>query len=430
MSNSETELQSEVQAPHFLVVWLATAFVVTSFLPYVAFSLGTSTNVSITSIIGGILSIRLARNPRIMIAILLTLTAPFAATLIRLAFDNRDVNVNSYFTYAFILFTFFGAASAFGILGRRCVKLLSVCISVSAVIAIGQKYIFLNSGVIPFIELYNVSGYASVASNADTIVRYIKRPFGLFPEPSFLAGSLALACGVLVLFMDKYKVPFKPFYATAFGLVIFTIFISDSGSGVICIALLGLSVFLPYLRKHKGLLFLLPFAMTGAVWLGLSIAANRQDGVNTSWNDRLASIIGALNLWLDNPLNFLVGVGRGLVPSYFLSGDVEYTGMAIYSVVPDVYSVIVRVIVENGALFGLPLLLWMLFLILRLGGRRMAVLGLALAGLWCVVAGLTISYETAAWIWCVPGACATIHFSNQINKERQNRVGYENSPRR
>lgn len=430
MFDSKAVSIDQMRAPHATLVWLSALFLIMSFLPYVAIPLGNSTNVSVASIVGGLLTIRILRNPRMLIVGLLAFTAPFAATLIRVVTGSGDINVNAYFTYAFMLFTFLGAASAVEILRARCVPILSSCISISAIAAIVQKYAFLNNGVIPLIELYDVPGYASVASNAETIAKYIRRPFGLFPEPSFLAGSLALACGLLVLLVAAFKFAFTPGVAASLGLAVFTIYISDSGSGVICIALLGFAVFLPYIRKHSGLILLLPIVMTGAIWLGLSIAANRQDGVNTSWNDRLASIIGGINLWLEDPVNFLVGVGRGMVPVYFRQGDVEYTGMSVYSTIPDIYSVLVRFIVENGAIFGLPLILWMFVLILRTGGSRVSLLGIVLGALWLVVAGLTISYETAAWIWLLPGASAALLFSQSIVAKNQHGALYEDTSRR
>lgn len=397
-------------ASHVVAVGLSIVFLVLSFLPYAAISLGNSTNVSLASIIGALLTVRLLRQPRVLVIFAILCAMPFAATLLRLLLKSSEVNTNAYFTYAFIVFTFFGGASAMNLLGARCVAVLSLCISSSSMIAIVQKYVFLDKGVVPFIELYDVSGYASVASNAETIAQYIRRPFGLFPEPSFLAGTLAIASGALVVVVAHYKLSFKPSIATALALAIFTIYISDSGSGVICIALLGTSIFLPYIKKNKSLILLLPIAISAAAWLGSSIAASRQDGVNTSWNDRLASILGGLTLWTSDAVYFLIGVGRGMIPAYFRQGEVSFPGMTVYSVIPDIYSVLARFIVEGGIFFGVPLVAWMFILILRLGSPRIHVLGILVSALWSVVAGLTISYETAAWIWILPGLCSTFYF--------------------
>lgn len=394
-----------------LVLSLSAIFIILSFLPYVAVSLGNSTNVSAAALVGTILTVRLLRRPWLLILFLISFSLPLTATLFRLFATDAQVNANGYITYAITLFTFFGAISAIDTLRSRSIAVVGICISASALLAIVQKYLFLDNGVVPFVQFYNVSGYASVAANADTIARYIRRPFGLFPEPSFLAGTLALACGALVILSAHYRVPLKAPAIATLCLAVFTIYISDSGSGIICIGILALSVMWPSIRKNNALILVLPIVMAGAVWLGLSIASGRQDGLNTSWNDRYASLVGAFNLWTADVVPFLVGVGRGMVPAFFKQGDVDFGGISTYSAIPDVYSVLGRIVVENGLLFGGPIIAWMFILIIRLGSSRIHVLGALMGALWCVVAGLTISYETAVWIWIVPALCLAFRLS-------------------
>lgn len=385
------------------LAWLAGAFVVLSFLPYIAVPLGNSTNVSAAAVIGVMLSVKLMRWPRVTVLLLVFLALPFAASVARMFFTNSVANPNAYFTSVFGIFTLLGAASSLTILRDRIISILRVSISFSAIIAIIQKYVFLDHGIVPWMELYNVPGYASVAANAQTIGLYIRRPFGLFPEPSFLAGTLSLACAALIAVISLYSRRPEPLDWITLALTTFTIYISDSGSGVVCIAILTVAVFVPMARRSRAVYTLLPLAVTAALWLGLSIAASRQDGVNTSWNDRLASIIGGFRLIGSDPAFFLFGVGRGLVPSYFQSGRIPFTNMTVYSYIPDIYSVLGRIVMENGVIFGAPVIIWMAVLILRLVDQRPSILGALILTLWFVIAGLTISYETAAWIWILPG---------------------------
>lgn len=328
---------------------------------------------------------------------------PFVAALVRLFFDDSPLNANAFLTSIFGVATVLGAASTFRILRDSIIPLLSSCISLSAIVALVQKFVFLDKGIVPWLEYYDVPGYASVAGNAQTIALYIRRPFGLFPEPSFLAGSLALATVALIASISVFKQRYSALSVMAFSLSIFTIYVSDSGSGIVCIVVLAAVAFIPIIRRFKGLLLLLPFVLAGAVWLGLSIAANRQSGVNTSWNDRMASIIGASRLILEEPNMFLFGLGRGMIPSYFESGRVSFADMTVYSSIPDVYSVLVRIVLENGIVFGLPIVVWMVLLITTEGTSRITPSGVLYFVLWFVVAALTISYETAAWIWILPG---------------------------
>lgn len=396
------------------LVWLAGAFVVLSFLPYVAIPLGNSTNVSVAAIIGGFLSIKLLRSPRTVATLLVVLALPFAATLIRTFFHSSDANPNAYFTSVFGILTLLGAASSVAILHVRMIGLLRIGISISATVAIVQKYVYLDHGLVPWVELYGVPGYASVAANAQTIGLYIRRPFGLFPEPSFLAGTLSLACAGLIVLVHLYSRKLQKTDWITLGLTMFTIFISDSGSGVVCIAILAVAVFIPMARRVRWIYALLPLALTAAFWLGLTIAANRQDGANTSWNDRLASILGGVKLLGTDPVYFLVGVGRGMVPSFFQGGRIPFTDMTVYSYIPDIYSVLGRIVMENGVMFGAPFIIWMAMLIARLSDRRPSFLGMLVLILWIVIAGLTISYETAAWIWILPGLC----FGLSLNEDR------------
>jgi hypothetical protein len=409
---------------------LATAFFVLSFLPYVALPLGNSTNVSIAALIGPILTVRLMRRPKLMVLILLCCTLPFIATLFRLYFQNANVNANAYFTSTFIVLTFFGAASAVDVLRERSVMIISTCISVSAILAIVQKFLYLDKGVVPWVELYNMPGYASVSLNAHTIALYIKRPFGLFPEPSFLAGTLALASAGLIVLINNYELKVRMPVAISLFLATFTIYISDSGSGVICIAVLATATLVPYVRQNRGVILLMPVALAIAVWLGLSIALSRQAGVNTSWNDRFASIAGGAKLWTSEPGTFLLGVGRGMVPAYFRDGGVPFTGMTVYSNISDIYSALGRVVLESGILFGFPLVVWMAILILRLGRQKTTLLGVLFTLLWSVVAGLTISYETAAWIWLLPGICLAANLAGTTTDTRRSGVSVENPSRR
>lgn len=405
MPNTVSVLSRSIGTHHRSTVWLAASFIVLAFFPYVAVPLGSNTNVSLAALVGILLSFLLARFVHMTILAVTFLTLPFLATLVRILFHSAESNANAYITSIFSVVTVFGAASSLYILRDRTIPLLRCSIFASCLIAIAQKYFFLDRGIVPWIELYNIPGYASVAANAETIGLYIRRPFGLFPEPSFLAGTVALASAALLLLKIAFMSQIGWQDWLVLVLTTFTIFISDSGSGIVCIAILALSIFVPVVQRNRALLILLPLVLTAAIGLGLAIANSRQGGGNTSWNDRLASIVGGMRLLTEDPVHVLVGLGRGMVPSYFQAGKVQYLDITVYSYIPDIYSVIGRILMENGVLFGAPFIFWLALLILRLGGKNIKLVGCLFLVLWIVVAGLTISYETAAWIWILPGLC-------------------------
>lgn len=411
------------------VRWLAGSFVILAFLPYAAVPLGNSTNVSLAALFAAILAVRLMKSPKMSVLIIVCSLVPFVASLFRLFTNSSGINANAYFTAAFGALTFFGSAAAFQILRERMAILISTCIALSSGIAIFQKFVFLDRGIVPWLEFYNLPGYASVASNAQLIGLYIRRPFGLFPEPSFLAGTLALASAGLIILIAHHSLKLNFLYLASLTLAMFTIFLSDSGSGIVCIVILAAAVLIPFVRRHKAVLLLLPGILVVAGWLAFGIATNRQSVGNTSWNDRLASIVAGGRLWLADTTNFLVGVGRGMVPSHFQDGSIFSGGITVYSNVPDIYSVLGRYILENGLLFGVPFIVWMSALLLRAGGRRANLLGTLAVILWLVVAGLTISYETAAWIWLLPGMCLGIRLATETNIEKRKVAALENSSR-
>ena len=118
-----------------------------------------------------------------------------------------------------------------------------------AAVGAWQVYAFAR-GEIPLLGLYVNPSFLSVQEEAETIVNYIRRPFGLFPEPSAMAASIspwvilwaAEAMGLVRLRQQPrrwQRVLFTTAAAAGMGLII----ISQSGHAAITLAaLVGLAM--------------------------------------------------------------------------------------------------------------------------------------------------------------------------------------------
>jgi hypothetical protein len=275
-------------------------------------------------------------------------------------------------------------------------------VSFSAGYALIQK-VFLEAGVIPFLGYYQLPGYASVAFNAEVILRYIRRPFGFFPEPSFMAGSMALAVAAMVVLVYRCLGRLRKSDLVTIGLAVTAIFLSDSGSGLASIGLVLLMAIWPAFKGGKRLVLAIGIVCISA-FLASNVLESRGLLQNYSWSDRLASIIGAMRFLVTSDNIALLGAGKGAGPSLFQRGSIPLDGLQYFTPIPDVFSVLGRLVLECGLVFGLGLIIILSVLLIRAGALDGGLfIGIVFASTWLLIAGLTISYETAAWIWATPG---------------------------
>jgi hypothetical protein len=309
------------------------------------------------------------------------------------------------------------AAIAIGNL-RLPIVIIRIGVGVTVAFAVLQK-IYLEQGMIPFLQYYSLPGYASVQSNAEVITRYIRRPFAFFPEPSFMAGTLALAIAALII-MRRFNSPRLSKWEYLLSVAcVGAIYLSDSGSGLVSIGLILFVLLWPMVKG--GWRITLVLAVVGVTaWLGSQVLESRGLAQNYSWSDRSASILGALRYFVSSEGNLLLGVGKGAASLLFRQGEIPLDGLQYFTALPDVFSVIGRLWLECGLLYGVALTLSCLAVIAHrvrvISGGAVAV---ACAGLWVLVAGLTISYESAAWIWAFPGIFLGLSIINAANTSQE-----------
>lgn len=376
--------------------------IISTFFPYLGVPVGMNTNIPFSTLASLLVVHAALRMPAILLAFIIVLTAPAMLATMQVFLGPEIVNPLGLAIWPLHVMPLFGFAAI--VVGGSTFPLvpLRISIGVTVVFAAVQKF-YLEMGVIPFIQYYRLPGYASVEANAESITRYIRRPFAFFPEPSFMAGSLALAIVALIVLcrhlnrrLDKWE------YFLAFGCV-GAIYLSDSGSGLVSIGLILFTLFWPEVRGAWRITLVLAVAIV-STWLGSQVLESRGLAQNYSWSDRAASILGALRYFTSSEGNLLLGAGKGSASLLYRQAQIPLDGLQYFNALPDVFSVIARLWLECGLLFGVTLTFACLAVIVsRVRIFSDWATGIACAVLWILIAGLTISYESAAWIWAFPG---------------------------
>lgn len=384
--------------------WAARLLVISSALPYLALPLGSSTNLPLSTLLAGWLLVSGVRNTRILVATTVLLAAPLAASGLRMFVSAEPWSLSGQLTWVFYVLPLPGMAIAVLRLRAKIVPWLAWTITASSCIALVQKFLYLDRGVVPWLWAYDAPGYASVRELAPVLAQYVRRPFGLFPESSFLAGTLTMmVMGMVVL--DRRltgTLRLSGYVAVLAGCL--TIAVSGSGSTIVGLGLIAATVVAPMIRRHLvAAMYTLPVVLGGALWYGLNGLNVRATSFNWSWADRTASLVGSLRLLSSDPSIFLLGIGRGQTTSYFTEDRVPLLGLQHYSQLTDIFSVLGRIVLENGILFGLPILLWMGAMILTSGSPSHRFPGFAALLCWLTAGGVAISYDSAFWIFGLPG---------------------------
>jgi hypothetical protein len=176
----------------------------------------------------------------------------------------------------------------------------------------------------PFAELMRTSpGLAMTPETIDTYVEYVKRPFGLFPEPSAMAACLGpwLALIAVALFTPTVQERFRRHrtllmvaLASGLGLVA----LSKSGQALPIAAATSLCAVLPAFTWRgrpaaRAAALLAGLAIVGgtAAWINSGAASRFEFDQNGSWQARLASLDVAIQSLTRMDSRFFFGIGPG-----------------------------------------------------------------------------------------------------------------------
>lgn len=391
------------------------------FAPYLALPMGANTNLPLSAVTAALVALLGARlSPDAVLGAVLV-AAVLPGLIIASVHWALPIAVASIATWLVVVATFVGSGVAVRTSPRVVCWTLSIGVLVSGGWGVAQKFLFLDRGVLPGIGYYDLPGYASVRAKEFEIVTYVRRPFGLFPEPSFMAGSLAIAIVALIMLRRWAEGSLRRTDLLAIAVGTTAIILSASGSAVASVGLIVVATFWARTRAG-GRTVGLVVGGAAVYFVGRSILGERGSG-NWSWGDRADSILSGFDYQTSNVAAALWGIGRGNSTVFYQSGEIPSGRFGSINSNPDMYSVLGRVVLENGLLAGSALVLGMaLAIALPAEGIARTDRIMALA-VWLIVAGLTVSYDSAAFIWFLPGAlfgvryaCLDRHHQGQLPK--------------
>ena len=272
----------------------------------------------------------------------------------------------------------------------------------------------------PFLGFYQNPSFSSVAGMSEDYALWIKRPFGLFPEPSAMTASLGpwliVIAGVLLNY--RLRAPIRPatrvllLVALACGVTL--IFRARSGYAPLWAAsLFPLLMLSPVIRgraqktRSPRLFFLLVGGIAVAVLF--FVFAREQVGSsdvdeNSSWKARQQSIVIALTAPSRGLDTFLFGYGPGQAATYLIGTETAdllpkwYQSSSVEQVV-TIWSVLGTLYMEMG-LIGFALIVALLTAIGRAIARSSArMLGVSTLAAWLAGVTVTTSYFPLSPIW-------------------------------
>jgi hypothetical protein len=393
------------------------------FFPNPALPIGGSTGLQVGQVLAllslpVVLMVGLPRRETValVLVVLPVILSSFVAVLVGHALSD-EVAVKAMVSTALVLVVLVPAGRM--VSRRHLVPLLSgvaLAIVLHAAVGAYQAYSFAQD-TFPLSGLYqNPSFRSPISEQPEVWATYVKRPFGLFPEPSAMAASigpwLLLMVGLLLYPRLRYGINRGTMAQLLVAVVCGVGLILISSSGFTLWLLPSVLVLvLPYLRnlllrlhRPRNWPALIALVAVGVAMVALSVShvGSRADlQENSSWSGRLASITWGLGYMCTSLSTLIFGVGQG--QSYVI---LESSGLAHpppanpgQGAVVAVWSVVINFIVETG-LLGAAALLIIMFMVVRAVVRSSArILGVTCLMTWLAGLLLTTSYMALLPIW-------------------------------
>jgi hypothetical protein len=300
---------------------------------------------------------------------------------------------------------------------RQALGMAAAATAAHALLGLYQAHSF-EQGFFPLMGLYRNPSFKPMESWVDIYVRYIKRPCGLFPEPSAMSAAmgpwLVAVAGVL---SDRQLarrlgvgVPERRLYAAALAAGMLLLSMSRSGATLIVMAAVVAVVAqgVRSLELPSGFVSLIVAlvlsagAGLGVTYLVMKVGSNLDARIESSWGLRAASIVAGLT-GNTAPLDLAFGVGPGqstAVVNRMLAGfpmPAEQGSMALWSLSVTYY-------METGLAGALAMLLVAATAARAVWRSSARIVGAASAGVWVVGVTVTTSYMALSPIWLMLGA--------------------------
>ncbi len=278
--------------------------------------------------------------------------------------------------------------------------------------AIGAYQVFaFERGEFPFAALMSTNASMAVtAQDIPTYVEYVKRPFGLFPEPSAMGACVGpwLVLITSALFARgrggsrRRTAILALALASGIGLVV----ASKSGMAAPIVAgtaIAALASAFSWRRslgtRGAALLMSAAIALASAVWLSENASSRFDFAQNDSWQARLESLklaVRSLAASVDSGDNFLVGVGPGQSYAAVNSTALKYQGGAG---VTAVWSVGMNYAMETGLLGIIAMLVLAAFAAWSIWASRERLTGALFALVWLSGISFGTSFVGQPALW-------------------------------
>jgi hypothetical protein len=287
----------------------------------------------------------------------------------------------------------------------------ALAILVHAALGAYQVFAFERSEF-PFADLMNTNpGMALVAQDPETYAEYVKRPFGLFAEPSAMAACigpwLVLIARAVFSPSGGGSRPRTVVLALALASGIWLVVASKSGMSAPIVAATALTALATAFARRRrsiatraaALLLGGAIALGATMWLTKNASSRFDLPENESWQARLESLgvgVRSLGASLDSRDYLLGGVGPGQAYLAVNSSDRRY--QAAHGV-KAVWSAGLNYALENG-LLGIGAMLWLAACAAwSIWASRDRLVGAACAAVWLTGIFFATSYVGQPALW-------------------------------
>ncbi|MGE3818433.1 MAG: hypothetical protein AB7I30_03295 [Isosphaeraceae bacterium] len=404
-----------------LGIWYVRLFALAIFFPYPALSIGNNSGLQLGEAMALLATLALVHRPpcrsfHVMVVIVTTMMVSNFLNLMRYVPPRPDGMPKEAISYAVALWplwpsTFLAARGRF----RDALVAASLATLTHAAVGAYQMYAF-TKNEFPLLWLYRNPSFMPMSSWAESYATYMKRPCGLFPEPSAMGAALGpwlviLACQSLLpspaLGLSRRD---RRLFLIASVAGLALLGLSRSGSSVATVGALLLVLAAkvgPVLRAYGNagvvaLAGVVILAVGSAGYMVTQVGGDLDSRIESSWGLRGRSIYEALTVNASS-IAFFTGLGAGQaeVKIQELMADVPLSGgaekVAVWSLVANYY-------MEHGLLGAFAMAVT--FGMTVRGVRRSSEVALGAGALlaWLVGVTVTTSYLHIISIWVFLGA--------------------------
>lgn len=302
-----------------------------------------------------------------------------------------------------------------GDLFRETLAAAGAAIVAHALIGLYQAYSFAHDEF-PLLFLYKNPSFKSMEEWHRVYAAFIKRPCGLFPEPSAMAASLGpwlvLLAGLLLDPASGRGFGWRGKKLAAAALALGSVLIALSRSGaapaiMAAVLVAGAAKVPSWSHSPKAgrcltLATVLAVAVAAGGYAASRLTRGFEDRVESSWGLRWTSIRTGLTANTD-PISLAFGIGPGQ-STPILRRALAGVPLPEDQDEPAIFSLTVCYYMETGLLGGLALLAVLAMVLHAIARSSAIVLGLCTLGTWLVGVAATTSYMPLSAIWLFLGA--------------------------